>query len=227
MLSPTSETVHAISTLHALVRVLADHAVRMGDPTAYVAVYEVIAIDHAIDTLYPVHAHTKGLPPFNPTAPTVVGDPVTRAAIAELGVDKVMEIDAWVRGTWLSVRLSAEALVAVSEVLPGYRGLPPEQVAYRQAGRLVAAEAGESCVGIVWAGVCAEARYLRLYRGRRVASAREFAVEPVVAAARRELASAEKARIADWVPSSPVWERIDARAEELMAKIAPGEGEAA
>ena len=218
MQSQLSEIEQSISIRHAQVRVVQDYALGHGDSTAAVAVYGAVALHCSIDWAYPVHPYTaESLPPFDPSE--LLRDPVTRAAAAELGGGLVRDIARWVVDVWPHVCVSAPALVAVAEVLSVYRGCPPAQNAYRQAGREIAAEAGEGCTGIVWAGVCAEAKWMRMYGGRDIGDdATELAVDPVVAAARRELNWDSSSRVAIWVNSPATWARIDARAEEILAK---------
>ncbi|PQM53717.1 hypothetical protein C5U48_02590 [Mycolicibacter virginiensis] len=215
--TPPPKMSRSLTTLHARVRVVADLAVCVGGAsTAVAAVYWAVAIQHGVETMF--EPEFPGvLRPFDPAAIT---DPVTAAAITEVGADAVREIDQWVLAAWPDICVSAEALVAVWEALPLNPGCTAEQCAYRRAGREIAAEAGESCVDIVWAGTCAETKWLRMYAGRDNGNdSTELEVEPVVAAAQRELDWDRSTRVAIWVNEPATWARIDARAEEILAKL--------
>ena len=221
MLSPTSEVERSVCERHAQIRAVQDFILDGGGGTADVAVYGSVAIHYSVHAQYPGPGYdAENLPAFDPAAST---DPVTRAAVAELGAELVEQIALWLATQWQWFCTAAAALTAVAEVLPGYHGSSSEACKYRRAARDIAAEAGESCAGIVWAGAAAEARWLRLYGGRLLASLDELAVDPAVAAARLELTGADKCRITNWVCSPETWERIDARAEELLTKRSRGE----
>jgi hypothetical protein len=186
----------------ARIRAMQDIALAAGHDTVTVALYGALVGEYA---------HRLSVP----DAPAPPGEtPVTRAARRAASADAQSKMTACVSVNWGSICEAARALDALDALADPFPEVPSAASAYRVAAQEQAEAAGECPAAMAWSGAAAEARYLRLYGELRVDTLDAFEVDPVFAAARRELADGEKARLTDLVVSC--WDCIDSRAEELM-----------
>lgn len=190
-----------MSSTAARVRAMQDLALATGLDAAAVAVYGDFVAEYA----YRLQVPDAAIP---------ADTPVVRTARRAVPADAQSEMAAWVAANWGWIADAARVLDQLDELVDPFPATLPTALAYRRAAQELAARAGEPCAAVVWAGVVAEARYIRLFGGRRVDDLDAFDVDPVFAAARRQLSNQEEDRLTDVVVSS--WDRIDERAEELL-----------
>ncbi len=190
----------------AMMRVVQDLAVAAGDTAARTAIYGSI-----VQAL----AELTGEPDAD--SASLHGGAVLQGARREVPPDVVTAMGDWVGARWGAIVTAGAVLDSLGELnLEPVPPLPDGARAYRAAAEQLALAAGESCAAVSWAGAQAAARWLRLYGGRVLNSLAELAaVDPVLAAAGRELAEREKDRITDWVIGH--WIEIDERATEPAA----------
>ncbi|WP_036418553.1 hypothetical protein [Mycobacterium sp. 155] len=148
-----------------------------------------------------VYGHLAGAP----------ADTVVRAARRHVTTEQLAAMQEWLDTCRERLTEDAAVLDAVSDALPSdpLPVVPDEAAVYRRAAEELALADGESCAAIAWAGAAAEAKWVRLYGGR-VMDLGEALVDPVAAAAMRDLGPEGCFRIATEVGRA--WERIDERA---------------
>ncbi|MGP4057777.1 hypothetical protein ACTWP6_23630 [Mycobacterium sp. 4D054] len=193
----------------AKIRVVQDLALERGCGTAALAVY-----DSLVET---AAAWFDDADDISDNVAPLKRDSVGIAARAGLPHRTVIEMGAWLAQTWDDICERAAALDALGEGLDDpFPVIPPVAGAYRACAEELAQRTGYGAAACRYAGAQAEARWLRLYGNRLLASLHELAVvDPVLQAARRELSAVEKTRVTDWVQAE--WELIDELATEAAA----------
>ena len=185
----------------AKIRLVQDLAREKGAGTASVAVYASLVEEAAIwlDDAEDISDHVAPM----------ARDSVGIAARAELPHQTVIEMGAWLAQAWDFICEGAAVLDALDEGLDDpFPATSAVAGAYRDSAEELAQRSGYGAAACRYAGAQAEARWLRLYGARMLDSLHELAVgDPVLQAARRELAAEQKTRITDWVHEN--WVEID------------------
>lgn len=179
-------------TTEALCTAVQDLALAAGLAPAAVAVYGGL-----MNTI----AATEG----DPVPPP---GPVELAAQVELQFHSAAEMSAWIYAEWDRIANAGWVLDALREISGETFPAPiPGADAYRNAGEQLALDAGESCAAVAWAGVVAEARWIRLMTGEVPAWDELTAANAPARAVPQWLPEAERDRVRDFVFES--WERVD------------------
>ncbi|SLJ22823.1 Uncharacterised protein [Mycobacteroides abscessus subsp. abscessus] len=179
-------------TTEALVAAVQDLALAAGLAPAAVAVYGGL-----MNTI----AATEG----DPVPPP---GPVELAAQVELQFHSAAEMSAWIYAEWDRIANAGWVLDSLREIGSDHHPAPiPGAAAYRNAGEQLTLDAGESCAAVAWAGVVAEARWIRLMTGREVSWDELTAANAPARAVPRWLPEPERDRVRDFVFES--WEQVD------------------
>lgn len=149
-------------------------------------------------------------PPVGALGPAVL----ITAARKEIGRAAQRELIAGARESWENIEAEAEVLASLDAVPDSRRlAVPASVIAHRTAGIEIGWLYGEDTASMAWAGALAEARANGASTGRSVTIDELSALDPVLAAAHRDLPASEKTRLARM--RDHLWPTIGARADQI------------